>query len=167
MPLSILYILLIIAANILASLWIVPLPFNLSVPAGVFLFAPIFTMRDRIQVDRGVRWIYGLILLAGVLSWLTGLATGSSLLSKISIAGFIAFLLSETLDTIIFTIFRKSFTIRALASNFVSALLDSALFIWIAFGWNTGTVLGLWILKIIIAGLVIPVLKPRESKNIV
>ncbi|MDP8205619.1 MAG: VUT family protein [Candidatus Electryonea clarkiae] len=161
---SLIYILLIIAANILASLWIIPLPFGLAVPAGVICFAPIFTLRDRIQIDRGAKWIYSLILIAALLSWLTGLASGSSLLSKISIAGLIAFVLSESLDTIIFTLIRRSFVIRALASNLVSAGLDSALFIWIAFGWNTGTVIGLWLVKIIIAALVIPILKPKSEK---
>jgi len=161
MALSLLYIALIILANVFAALWRIQLPFGLMVPAGVFVFAPIFTLRDRIQVDRGVKFVYALILISAVVSWLAGTVMGSPLLARISIASVIALLVSEGLDTLIFTVFKqRSFAQRALVSNFFSAFFDSWLFISIAFGMHWNIILGQWILKMLIAALIIPLVTP-------
>ena len=130
------------------------------VPAGVFFFAPIFTLRDRIQVDRGVKYVYALIVVSAVVSWLAGMLMGSPLLARISIASVIAFLISEGLDTLIFTVFKKSFAQRALMSNLFSSFVDSLLFISIAFGMQWQFILGQWIVKMVIAALVIPLVAP-------
>jgi uncharacterized PurR-regulated membrane protein YhhQ (DUF165 family) len=162
MGLSLLYIVCIILANIFAALWQVPLPLGLMVPAGVFFFAPIFTLRDRIQVDRGVKWIYGLIAVSAIVSWLAGTLMGSSLLARISIASVLALLVSEGLDTLIFTVFKRSFVQRALLSNLVSSFADSLLFIWIAFGFQWNFIWGQWVIKILIAALMIPLVIPKR-----
>ena len=164
MGLSVLYVVLIILANIFAALWRVPLPFGLMVPAGVFFFAPIFTLRDRIQIDQGVKWVYGLIAVSAVVSWIAAWAMGMPLLAKVAVASVAAFLVSETLDTVVFTVLRKSFTQRALFSNLFSAFVDSLLFIGIAFGVNWRLILGQWIVKMLIAAVVIPLFAPREAR---
>jgi hypothetical protein len=162
MALSLLYLVLIVLANVFAALWLVPLPFGLMVPAGVFFFAPLFTLRDRIQVDRGVKWIYLLIGVSAVVSWLAGSFMGAPLLARVAIASVVAFLVSETIDTIIFTVLRRSFTQRALISNLFSAFVDSLIFIGIAFGVNWRLILGQWIVKMLIAALMIPVVAPKS-----
>jgi len=162
MGLSLLYLVLIVLANIFAALWLIPLPFGLMVPAGVFFFAPLFTLRDRIQVDRGVKWVYGLIAVSAVVSWVAAWAMGLPLLARVAMASVAAFLFSETLDTVIFTMLRKSFTQRALFSNFFSSLVDSLIFIGFAFGVDWRLILGQWIVKMLIAGLIIPLLAPKN-----
>ena len=164
MGLSLLYFGLIILANVLAALWRIPLPLGLMVPAGVFVFAPIFTLRDRIQFDRGAKYVYGLILVSAVVSWLAGTVMGSPLLARISIASVIALLVSESLDTIIFTVFKKSFVRGAVISNLFSSFVDSLLFISIAFGMNWRIILGQWLLKMIIAALIIPLVAPSAKR---
>lgn len=160
---SALYVVLIILANVfVAQFKPVPLPFGLMVPAGVFFFAPIFTLRDRIQVERGVKWIYGLIVISAAISWVAGWILGSPLLARVSIASVVAFLFSESLDTLIFTVFKRSFTQRALVSNLFSSFLDSLLFIGIAFGLQWPFILGQWVVKMLIAALVIPLVAPRN-----
>jgi len=161
--LSLLYVILMVAANVFASLWMVPLPFGLKVPAGVFFFAPLFTLRDRIQVDRGSRWVYLLIAVTAVLSWLTGVFVGLPLLARISIASVAAFLVSESLDTVIFTVVKKSFVSRSLISNTFSSLADSILFITLAFGWNPRIILGQWVIKMVISSIMIPLMKPKHA----
>ncbi len=160
MTLSLLYLVLIVLANVFAALWQIPLPLGLMVPAGVFFFAPLFTLRDRIQVDRGVRWIYMLIGISAVVSWIAGSFMGAPLLARVAIASVVAFLVSETLDTIIFTVLKRSFTERALASNFFSAFVDSVIFIGVAFGVNWRLILGQWLVKLIISAVTIPLVKP-------
>jgi uncharacterized PurR-regulated membrane protein YhhQ (DUF165 family) len=165
MALSLLYVVLIILANVFAALWRVPLPFGLMVPAGVFFFAPIFTLRDRIQVDRGVKWVYLLIAISAILSWFAGAFMGAPLLARVAIASVAAFLISETLDTVVFTmLMKRSFTERALASNFFSAFVDSLIFIGIAFGVVWPLILGQWLVKMIIAALMIPLVAPKRKR---
>lgn len=162
MALSLWYLVLIVLANVFAALWQVPLPFGLMVPAGVFFFGPLFTMRDRIQVDRGVKWIYLLIAVSAVVSWAAAFLMGAPLLAKVAVASVVAFLVSETLDTVIFTVLKRSFTQRALMSNFFSAFVDSLIFIAVAFGVNWRLILGQWIVKMVIAAIAIPLLAPKH-----
>jgi uncharacterized PurR-regulated membrane protein YhhQ (DUF165 family) len=163
MMLSVLYVVLMVAANVFASLWMVPLPFGLAVPAGVFFFAPLFTLRDRIQVDRGVRFVYLLIAITAVLSWLAGTLVGLPLLARISLASVAAFLVSETLDTVIFTTVKRSFVSRSLISNTFSSLADSSIFISLAFGFLPHLILGQYIVKMIVSTIMIPVVKPKRA----
>lgn len=163
MLLVVLYVVLMVAANVFASLWMVPLPFGLAVPAGVFFFAPLFTLRDRIQVDRGVRFIYALILFTAVISWVAGLVVDLPLLARISLASVAAFAVSESLDTLVFTVVKRPFAQRALASNVVSTAADSVLFVTLAFGFQTRIIFGQWLVKMIISTIMIPLVKPRAK----
>ena len=63
-------------------------------------------------------------------------------------ASAIAFLFSETADLAVFTpLAEKSFVGAVAASNVVGAVVDSALFLWLAFGsldYLAGQLLGKW-----------------------
>jgi uncharacterized PurR-regulated membrane protein YhhQ (DUF165 family) len=163
MHFALLYVTLIVLANIFASLWMIPLPFGLAVPAGVFFIAPLFTLRDRIQIEFGVGRVYTLIFITALVSWFSGYLTGLALLERISIASVVAFVVSETLDTVVFSAFKRSFVQRVLISNVISTLVDSTLFIGIAFGWQPQIIIGQWIVKMLISAAVIPMVKPKSK----
>ena len=163
---SVLYFVLIIGSNLLASQWIIHLPLNLSTPAGVFVFAPLFSLRDRIQYDRGLKWTLVLIFCSGLFSWILGAMVGLELLSRIAIASVVAFLCSEFLDTVIYFAIQESFVKRALVSNIVSSFIDSLIFITLAFGYDLSLISGQWIIKVCISTIIIPLIKPsREERS--
>jgi uncharacterized PurR-regulated membrane protein YhhQ (DUF165 family) len=148
------YILLVLAADLLAARWIVPLPFGLAVPAGVFPIALIFTVRDDIHEKYGRKGAYALITIASVLSWVLSAILGSSLLARVTLASVAAFALNEIVDTEIYHTLRKRNRFMAiLGSNAVSAALDSVIFIAIAFGWNWSLIVGQYAVKMVLSSL--------------
>lgn len=149
------YIVCILAADILAARFIVPLPFGLVVPAGVFAIAPIFTLRDGIHERYGRKGAYLLIGIASALSWGLSIVTGSGVLARVTLASVLAFALNETLDTEIYHKLRARSRLAAiLGSNAVSAAADSVLFIAVAFGWLWPLIIGQYVVKMLIAGMV-------------
>jgi uncharacterized PurR-regulated membrane protein YhhQ (DUF165 family) len=152
---SVLYIGCIIAANILAAKWTVPLPFGLAVPAGVFAIAPVFSLRDEVHEKWGRKGAYALIAVASAVSWGLALLMGDGLLSRVTLASVAAFALNETMDTEVYHKLRERSRLWAiLGSNAISSLVDSGLFIWVAFGplWNL--IIGQYIVKMLIAAVV-------------
>jgi len=149
------YIGCIVAANILASRWIIPLPLGLAVPAGVFAIAPVFSIRDAIHEKWGRKGAYILIGLASIISWGLALLTGDGLLSRITLSSVLAFLVNETLDTEVYHVLRQRSRLAAIiGSNAASSMVDSVLFIWVAFGPLWSLMVGQYIVKMVIAGLV-------------
>lgn len=150
---SFLYIIFIILADILAARWIIPLPFGLAVPAGVFAIAPIFTLRDGIHKKYGYKRVTILIFIASAISYTISIMTGNDLLGRVTIASVIAFLISENADTLVYHIYRKDVWLsRVMKSNLVSTFLDSVIFIGIAFGLVWSLVLGQFVVKMLLAG---------------
>jgi uncharacterized PurR-regulated membrane protein YhhQ (DUF165 family) len=166
MFLSGVYIGLIVLANYFASIFMLRIPLNpqfaLLAPAGTFFIAPMFTIRDKIQLVKGTKWAYSLVFIGGGISLLLGLLSGSETLSRVSIASVIAYLVSELLDTFVFSIFKKNFWERVLFSNFISIGFDSFIFISIAFGFNINIILGQWVLKLFLSMMVLPLLRRKE-----
>jgi hypothetical protein len=155
MILGFLYIGCILLADILAAKWIVPLPFGLAVPAGVFAIAPVFTLRDGVHERWRRRGAYILIGIASTTSWALAVLTGSGLLARVTLASVTAFTLNETLDTEIYHKLRqRSRLVAILGSNAVSSLVDSVLFIWVAFGPAWQMMLGQYLVKMLLAALV-------------
>jgi uncharacterized PurR-regulated membrane protein YhhQ (DUF165 family) len=161
----VLYTLLIVAADVAAARWIVPLPFGLAVPAGVFFFSPIFTLRDSLHERYGWKWVTGFVFLSAGVSAAIAVASGNSLLGKVTAAGLLAYLVSENSDTLIYQLLHKhSFMRRVLASNAVSTLLDSGIFITIAFGPLWTLILGQYIVKMVLAWITGVVINERREK---
>lgn len=122
------YILTILGANWAITTWgLVPVGFSLMAPAGVYFAGLAFTLRDLTQDRLGKGWTVGAILIGASLS---------ALLSReLAIASGAAFLLSELADLAIYTPLRKRHWLGAVAlSNMVGLTIDSALFLWLAFG---------------------------------
>lgn len=150
---SILYILFIVLADVLAARWIIPLPFGLAVPAGVIAIAPIFTLRDSIHKKYGYKRVTVLIFVASAISYGASILLGNEMLGKVTIASVIAFLVSENVDTLVYHIFRKdTWLSKVTKSNLVSTLLDSIIFITMAFGFILPLIIGQYIVKMLIAG---------------
>lgn len=79
----------------------------------------------------GLVWKMALLIGTGsFISWLVNNASG-----QIALASFIAFGVSELVDTLVFQRFhQKSFIWQVNGSNLVSSFIDSALFLTLAFG---------------------------------
>lgn len=133
------YAVAIVAANAAISLvGPVPVGFGLVAPAGVYFAGLSFTLRDVVQERLGRRWVFVAVALGALLSAL--------LSGPLALASGAAFLASELADFAVYTpLRRRSWLGAVLASNTVGAVLDSALFLWLAFGslqFMWGQVLG-------------------------
>lgn len=134
--LALTYIGLAVLANWLASRYLVTVPFTTYVaPAGVFCIGAILVLRDWIQQLTSLRLTLLLVLFGGGASYAIGVLTGWTSLQTIALASLAAFIVSETIEAAIFTPLRKrSLTAGVLASGMVGNAIDSALFLWLAFG---------------------------------
>ncbi|TMC48785.1 MAG: VUT family protein [Chloroflexi bacterium] len=134
--LSLGYVGLVVLANWLASAYLVGVPFTSYVaPGGVFAIGAILVMRDWLQALYGLRWTLALVPVAGAVSWAVGTAAGWTALQRIALASVAAFVVSETIEAAIFTpLRRRSLTAGVALSATVGNAIDSALFLWLAFG---------------------------------
>lgn len=122
------YVLTIVAANVAITLFgVVPVGFGLSAPAGVYFAGLAFTLRDLVQQRLGVRWTLAAIAASAALSALLSPA--------LALASGAAFALSELADFAVYTpLARRRWLFAVAVSNAVGAIVDSALFLWLAFG---------------------------------
>jgi len=122
------YILTIFAANLaITALGIVPVGFGLMAPAGVYFAGLAFSLRDALQETLGRRWVIAAILIGALVS--------AGLSAQLALASGLAFLVSELADFMVYTPLRqRSWLGAVVASNTVGAIVDSALFLWLAFG---------------------------------
>ena len=145
------YIATIIAANwAVAAFGLVPVGFGLLGPAGVYFAGLAFTLRDLTQDSLGRRWTVIAILVGALVSALVSPA--------LALASGIAFLFSELADFAVYTPLREKHWLGAVAaSNVVGLTIDSALFLWLAFGsleFLPGQIIGkLWMTLLAVAAL--------------
>ena len=123
-----LYIGTIFAANwAISTFGLVPVGFGLLAPAGVYFAGLAFTFRDLTQDTLGRRAVIGAVLAGALLSLVFG--------GALAIASGIAFLVSELADFAVYTPLRQRRWLLAVGlSNMVGLVVDSALFLWLAFG---------------------------------
>lgn len=123
-----LYISTIIGANAAISMiGLVPVGFGLMAPAGVYFAGLAFTLRDAVQQAAGPRWSIAAVLVGAALSAL--------LSPSLALASGVAFVLSELADMAVYTPLRQRAWLLAVAlSNTIGLLVDSVLFLWLAFG---------------------------------
>lgn len=135
----------------------VPVGFDLRAPSGVLWIGVALTLRDVVQASLGRRSVVVAILVAAALSYLVAPA--------FALASAVAFLVSESLDFLVYTPLaeRGRFLVAVGASNTVGAVVDSAVFLVLAFGSLAllpGQVLGkLWMT--LAALLVLPLVRSR------
>jgi hypothetical protein len=123
-----LYIGTIFAANwAIDAFGVVPVGFGLMAPAAVYFVGLAFTFRDLAQDSTGKWPVVGAILVGALLSAFVSPA--------LALASGTAFLFSEMADFAVYTPLRKrSWRKAVLASNAVGIVLDSVIFLTLAFG---------------------------------
>lgn len=123
-----LYALTIVAANVaIVHIGLVPVGFGLVAPAGVYFAGLAFSLRDGLQEVAGRRWTLAAILVGALLS--------AALSGPLALASGLAFALSELADFVVYSPLRARSWLAAVAlSNTVGLVIDSALFLWLAFG---------------------------------
>jgi uncharacterized PurR-regulated membrane protein YhhQ (DUF165 family) len=124
----ILYMATIFAANwAIATFGVVPVGFGLMAPAGVYFAGLAFTFRDLTQERLGRRAVLVAILVGAGLSAFVS--------PHFALASGTAFLFSELADFGVYTPLRERGFLKAVfASNLAGSILDSALFLILAFG---------------------------------
>ena len=153
MILAALYVMVIVAANWAIQKWgIVSIGFGLMAPAGVFFAGLAFSIRDGLHEASDKYWVVGAIIIGAILSYM--LEDGG----KIAVASGCAFLFSEAADFAVYSPLRARGKIRALlASNVVGLVVDSSLFLYLAFG-SLEFLSGQVVAKAYMTGLVILIL---------
>ena len=122
-----LYVVAILAGNWLSSAFI-PIsigPFLVS--PGTFTIGFTFILRDLVQYEFGRKKTYAFICSALILSLIQSVIMGQGL--PIVVASAVAFTVSETTDTEIYTRLKLPSHWRVWWSGFVGGILDSAVFI--------------------------------------
>jgi uncharacterized PurR-regulated membrane protein YhhQ (DUF165 family) len=119
----------IVAANwAITRFGMVPVGFGLAAPAGVYFAGLAFTLRDLLHEALG-RIVVTLAILAGA-----GLSFWVAA-PRVAIASAVAFGLSELADFAVYEpLRRRRWLVAVAASNVVGLVVDSALFLWLAFG---------------------------------
>jgi uncharacterized PurR-regulated membrane protein YhhQ (DUF165 family) len=122
------YIATIFLANLAIQTWgLVPVGFGLMAPAGVYAVGVAFTLRDLAQDALGKRWV-----IVGIFA---GAALSALVSPQFALASGAAFLMSEALDMAVYTPLRERNWVGAVvASNVVGLVVDSIVFLWLAFG---------------------------------
>lgn len=150
-----------VAANwAITEVGAVPVGFGLMAPAGVYFAGLAFTLRDLVHETAGRVAVVGVIVAGAALSF----AIASPALAVASAA---AFGLSELADLAVYEPLRKRRWLLAVAaSNVVGLVVDSALFLTLAFGslaFLPGQVVGkLWMTLLAVAVL-IPIRRLRRA----
>lgn len=105
----------------------VPVGFGLMAPAGVYFAGLAFTFRDFVHERYGVRGALIAIAIGAACSWFVS--------PVFALASAAAFTCSELADLAVYAPLRKRSWLGAVAlSNTVGLVVDSALFLWLAFG---------------------------------
>lgn len=111
----------------LATFGLIPVGFGLMAPAGVMFAGLAFTFRDLLQEAQGKPAVLLGIAAGGLLSLLIE--------PRFALASATAFALSELVDFAIYTPLRRRSFLGAVAlSNTVGLVLDSVIFLLLAFG---------------------------------
>lgn len=117
---------------------LIPVGFGLMAPSGVLMIGLALVLRDWLHELAGWRWSFVAVLVGAALSLLFSPPA-------LAIASATAFLLAETADLAVYAKLRKrGKPLAVMASQIVGAAMDSALFVWIAFGsfdFSVGTTL--------------------------
>lgn len=107
---------------------LVPVAPGLMAPSGVLVIGLALVLRDLVQRRLGRHWALGAIAAGAVLS---GLVAPSAL----AVASAAAFFLSELADFLVYTpLQQRRFMTAVIASSLVGLVVDSVLFLHLAFG---------------------------------
>lgn len=107
---------------------LMPVGFGIMAPTGVAMIGLALVLRDLVQRRLGVVWAAGAVVAGAALS--SFLAPPALVL-----ASGVAFLLAEMADLAVYTpLQRRRLVTAVLASSFVGLVIDSVVFLYLAFG---------------------------------
>lgn len=139
---------------------LVPVGFGLMAPSGVLMIGLALVLRDWLHELAGWRWSFVAVMTGGALSLLFSPVA-------LAVASAAAFTLSEIADLAVYARLReRGKALAVMTSQAVGAALDSALFVYLAFGslqFSAGTTLG----KIYAGAAVALILWARQRKVVV
>ncbi|MBR0653533.1 VUT family protein [Plastoroseomonas arctica] len=140
---------------------LIPVAPGITAPSGVLMIGAALVLRDLVQRRLGLRYTFAAILAGTVLS--AAIAPPALVLASAA-----AFLISETADLAIYTPLQKRGLLTAVAaSSFVGLVVDSIVFLTLAFGSLTylwGQVIGKsWM---VLAALPLIVLLRRRDERL-
>lgn len=118
---------------------VIPVGFGLTAPSGVLMIGAALVLRDMVHEAAGIKVAVLAIIAGAILSVFFALPA-------LVVASVAAFALAEFADLAVYTPLRhKRFGLAVLASGIVGSIIDSAVFLWLAFGslaFIEGQVLG-------------------------
>tara|TARA_R110002020_G_scaffold93973_8_gene226561 strand:+ start:170 stop:688 length:519 start_codon:yes stop_codon:yes gene_type:complete len=130
---------------------LIPVAPGLMAPSGVLMIGLALVLRDLVQRKLGALWAIGAILGGAALSAVLAPAA-------LVVASAVAFLLSELADFAVYTpLQRRRLVLAVVASGIVGATIDSAAFLYLAFG-NLDFFSGQVIAKSMMSVLAVPVI---------
>jgi queuosine precursor transporter len=107
---------------------VLPVAPGIMAPSGVLMIGAALVLRDLVQRRLGVEFGVGAIVAGALLS--AGFAS-----SSLVVASAAAFLLSEFADFAVYTpLARRRLVLAVFASSLVGLVVDSIVFLWLAFG---------------------------------
>ena len=107
---------------------LVPVAPGIMAPSGVLMIGLALVLRDLVQRRLGVEFGIGAIIVGAAIS--AGLAPPT-----LVVASAAAFLLSEFADFAVYTpLARRRLVVAVIASSVVGLVVDSIVFLWLAFG---------------------------------
>ena len=107
---------------------LIPVAPGLTAPSGVLMIGLALVLRDLVQRSLGLKWAVSGILFGAALS---GFVAPPALV----VASTSAFLLSEFADLAVYTpLQRRGLVLAVFASSVVGLVIDSAVFLYLAFG---------------------------------
>src|SRR5215210_5902584 len=116
------------APNACQTPCLIPVGPGLVAPSGVLMIGIALVLRDLVQRRLGVAHSAGAVVVGAILS---ALVAPPSLV----LASGVAFLLSEFADLAVYTpLARRRLVAAVVASSFVGLVVDSIIFLWLAFG---------------------------------
>jgi len=152
----------VLANAMLSKFGIIPLlGTSLMVPAGVYMAGLTFGLRDAVQELGGRAWTIGLIVLGASLS--------AFIDPTFALASGCAFLLSELADFAVYQPLReRRWAWGVVLSNLAGSVVDSVLFLWLAFGIAAVTVegaAGMVIGKMLMTAVALPIVWWSRSRR--
>ena len=107
---------------------LIPVGFGLMAPSGVLMVGGALVLRDIVHERMGASAALAAIIVGGCLSWWFAAPS-------LVIASVLAFTLSELADLAVYApLRRRQLGLAVLFSGLVGAAVDSAIFLWLAFG---------------------------------
>jgi len=139
---------------------LLPVAPHIMAPSGVLMIGIALVLRDLVQRRLGVEFGLAAIVAGAAIS--AGLAPRSLVLASAA-----AFLLSEFADFAVYTpLARRRLVLAVLASSLVGLVVDSIVFLWLAFGsldFLTGQIIGkLWM--VLLATPFVAYLRRRDER---